>query len=542
MGRYRAMNASWVPEPDYPKPAGTTGVAATPLDDSAYVVWLYEGPDQDTLDHYRVDVYQGQSLIRSVQVLEPDTDVIVSGLVNGTTYGVDVTPHNPGGYGKTSGRETVTPAKPLVPAPTLLTCVPGDGLVTVTWDWDAKALPAGFTLDWFSYEATRLDTGAVVTEHVTPDPVTKYKATCALTNDFDWSVRLVAVASNSSGKEYVSDLSNAMTAHPEKPIAPYKPRLTGAQLATGNNGQIDVSFAPGIQNVTATRPRRWWHKLTANGRTGPADITAWQVRVTSAADSQQTTSFDIPNGTARSYTTAKVALGTWLVDVRAKNVVGWSEWSNQLAVTYKPTDTRPFTADKPFSTFETSKYFYAIFDPGNDPGKGWDTTWTCTLTPAGQALAYDVLLVGAGGGGKGQTATLGKGGDGGGGQLNSITALTPTGSTFTVFISIGGSTAIDPKNTSVTFSGVETLALAGKSASSGADATGYARTPVPTSWLDCTLAFGWLSPDSESVGGVAQPQKQGYPNGLGWGCAGAGTKNASPGKGVEGLVVIRWAK
>ena len=111
--------------------------------------------------------------------------------------------------------------------------------------------------------------------------------------------------------------------------------------------------------------------------------------------------------------------------------------------------------------------------------------------------------------------------------------------TFTVFASIGGSTAIDPKNSYMNVGGKIITGTAGKSSSSGTDAAGAARTRVPTPWLDCFPAFGWLSPQSEYVGGVAQSGDQNYPNGTGLGQGGVGTRNANPGRGTEGSVIIR---
>lgn len=547
MGKYRAMNASLVPDPVYPKPQAAPtmlGSKCEDLDAAEYLTWTYSAQDADTLTGYWVRIAKADSpttVVRERFVAEPDTDVIMDGLANGTTYQAKVSAQNPGGEGPASAPYTFMPVVPIFFAPTLKTLTGGDGEAIATWSWPPD-LPAAYTWDWISFEAVN-EVGATVTEHVHAGEWPSESGSLPLANDHDWKVALVAVAhKNDTGKQYVSALSNTMTAHTEKPLPPYRPRLLGAQISASNNGQVDVSFAPGIQNITATRPRRWWHRFTANGRTGPADITGWQVRVTSDKDSQNTYTYDLTDGNARTYTTPKVSLGTWIVDVRAKNVVGWSTWSNQLAVTYTPTDQRPFTSDKPFGTYSSANWNYAIFDPGNDPGKGWDVTWNCTLTAYGQTVPYEFCVISAGGGGKGQTATLGKGGNGGGGQAV-YDAIGPTSSTsMTVFASIGGSTAIDPKNSTVTIGGKSITATAGKSASSGADATGYPRTQVQTAWLDCFLAFGWLSPDSEYVGGVATDGKQGYPNGLGWGQAGAGTKNANPGRGVQGLVVIRWPK
>lgn len=547
MANYRRRNYSPLqPDPIDPPPMDVPifdTSECTELDAAAYIVWSYPWKDADTIDGYRVRVAKlsdPSTIIRELYVSEPDTDVIVDQLANGIAYTFTVAAVNKGGTGKYNSGVTLSPAFPKIAAPTLTKLTGGDGQAVAEWKW-VEPCRDGHRYEYMSYEAVN-EVGATVTEHVTGGAYPSTTGTLQLTNDHDWKVALVAVAANEqSGKEYPSGLSNSMTIHTEKPIAPYKPRLTGAQIAPTNNGQIDVSFAPGIQNITATRPRRWWHRFTSNGRTGPGDITAWQVRVTPKKEPSTPMVYDITDGAVRTYRTEKQALGTYTIDVRAENTVGWSDWSNTLDVTYTPTDKRPFSADIPFGTFESDTYYYAIFDPGNEPSKGWEKTWKCTMTETGKGTAFDIIMVGAGGGGKGQTAALGKGGNGGGGQMNGIDAVSTKEDTFTVFISIGGTVSIDPKDTSVKFNGIETVAFAGKSASSGADATGFPRKYV-TDWTDCRTAFGWLEPDSQYVGGVAQEGKQGYPNGLGWGCAGAGTKNSSPGRGFQGIVVIRWAK
>ena len=545
MGKYRAMNWSPLePDPVYPKPMDAPvilGNDCQELDGQEYLAWKYPWADADTITGYWVRVSKASdptTIIVEKFVAEPDTDVIVDGLVNGTLYQARLSAQNRGGEGKPSAVYQFQPRQPVIPTPTLKTCTGGDGQAIATWSW--AALPDGYTYDWISYEAVN-EVGAVVTEHVTGGEWPNESGMIPLANDHDWKVALVAVARKTdTGKQYVSDLSNAITVHTEQPIAPYRPRLLGAQLTPSNNGQVELSFAPGIQDLATATRRRWWHRFTAKGRTGPGDITAWQIR--GQSDGQPVLTYDILDGSARTYTTSKVALGTWVFDVRAKNAVGFSTYSNQLAVTYKPTDDRPFTADRPFALWSSATWNYAIFDPGNDPQKGWDVTWQLTLTTYGKTVPYGFCVISGGGGGKGQTATLGKGGNGGGGQVV-YDEISPTSAdSMTVFASIGGSTAIDPKGSVVTVGGKAIGSNAGRSASSGADATGYPRTQITQTWLDCWNAFGWLDPDSTYVGGTAIEGKQGYPNGLGWGCGGAGTKNGSPGRGVQGLVIIRWPK
>lgn len=542
MANYRNRNYSpLTPPPDYPKPKGMVVLSSSKcdaLDKAIYLVWSYVGDDADTIDRYVVRVAKESdkaTILREVYVSEPDTDVIVDGLANLTQYYVTVTPVNRGGEG-TPSFIGLMPVEPLIAAPVLKTLIGGDGEAVATWSL-SEPCQQNHHYAWVSYEAVN-EVGATITEHVVSGDYPSLTGTLPLTNDHTWTVALVAIAANDkTGVYYPSSLSNKITVKIEQKLPPYKPRLTGAQIDASNNGVVNVSFAPGIQNVTATKPVSKWRRLFSrdNGRN---DITGWQVRVTKDTENY---TYDITDGGARTYNTPKVGLGTWTVDVRASNEAGLSEWSNSLTVTYSPTDKRPFTADKTFGSYESATYYYAIFDPGNDPSKGWETTWKVTLTEAGKTLTYDVLAIGAGGGGKGQTATFGKGGNGGGGQMGGTTIAPGDCDTFTVLVSIGGSTSIDPKDTVVTAGKTQTIVSAGKSASSGTDAAGYPSKYV-TEWTDCKNAFGWLTPYSEYVGGVATDGRQGFPNGLGWGNAGAGTKGGPAGKGVEGLVVIRWPK
>ena len=542
MGNYRSRNyAPLTPPPDYPKPSGMVVLSSSKcdaLDKAIYLVWSYVGSDSDTIEGYIIRVAKESdkdTILREVYVAEPNTDAIVDDLVNLTLYYVTVAARNRGGEGKPSF-VGLMPVEPLIPTPLMKTLVGGNGSASASWSW-VEPCQQNHHYTWISYEAVN-EVGATVTEHVIGGEYPNTTGLLPLSNDHTWTVALVAVASNDkTGVYYPSGLSNKLTVKVEEKLPPFNPRLTGAQVDASNNGVINVAFTPGIQNVTATKPiPRWRRRWTqANGRT---DITAWQVRVTKGTE---TYTYDVTDGSARTFNTPKVGLGTWTIDVRASNEAGFSNWSNTLTVTFTPTDKRPFTADKAMGTYESDTYYYAIFDPGNDPSKGWETTWKCTLNEAGKTLTYDALVIGAGGGGKGITATFGKGGNGGGGQLNADRFEGSAASSFTVVVSIGGSTSIDPKDTTLV-AGAKTLtASSGKSASSGTDATGFPSMYV-TSWTDCKTAFSWLTPYSEYVGGVATEGRQGYPNGLGWGNAGAGTKGGSAGKGVEGLVVIRWAK
>lgn len=490
-----------------------------PIDFGGIVEWTYSGTVEP--EKFRMRATDGTN-VTTKDVDSPETDGVIDGLKNGTEYTVTVTAINAKGEESApSNAMKVTPVAPQIPAPVLATAVGGDGKITFTF---SKAeLPTDRTLKHYSWEAVSVENASdSYSGYIPLDQFTDCVA--VVPNDKTWTFRLFTVTT----LDEASDPSNSLEVHTEKPIAPYKPRLNGCKLTDYYNGQVELAFSPGVGQE--------------GGRTGPADITAWKVR--QQTDTAGIEWLDILDGAARTFTTPKVPLGTAVFQVVAINAVGQSELSNPMSVTYTPTDNRPFTSDKAFNIYQSENYYFASFDPGNDVSKtGWDVTWNCTRTESGKDLEFDVLLVGAGGGAKGQTLTLGKGGNGGGGELvYSKLPATNALSKFTVFASIGGATGIDSHDSKVTEGAAVLTGRAGKSATDKNDAAGYPLTKVDDPWLECFTMFGWLIPDSYSVGGVAIEGKQYYPNGLIWGQAGAGTKTSNGGRGVEGIVLLRWAK
>jgi len=486
-----------------------------PIDFGGIVEWTYGGSVEPA--KFRIKAVGPDT--KTMDVDAPNTDGSITGLQNGKEYTVTVTAIDGTGVESApSNSMKVTPVAPQIAAPVLANAVGGDGKITFTF---GKAdLPADRTLKHYSWEAVSIENASdSYSGYIPLDQFTDCVA--VVPNDKTWNFRLYTVTT----LDEVSDPSNSIEVHTEQPLPPFKPRLSGCKLTDYYNGQVELAFSPGV----------------GNGRTGPADITAWKVRQQTDVAGVQW--FDIADGAARSFTTPKVPLGTAIFQVQAINAVGASELSNAMSVKYTPTDTRPFTSDKPFNIYESQNYYFATFDPGNDPKNGWSTTWTCTRTDSGKDMVFDVLLVGAGGGGKGQTMTLAKGGNGGGGELV-YGQMPATGelSTFKVICGIGASTAIDPTDSSVTEKSVTLTGRAGKSASDKNDANGYPLTKVSDPWLECWTMFGWNVPDSNYVGGVAVDGKQYYPNGLVWGQAGAGTKGTAAGRGEEGIVIIRWPK
>lgn len=487
-----------------------------PIDFGGIVEWTYSG----TVEPVRFIITAVGPDTKTATIDAPNTDGSITGLQNGQEYTVTVKAVDAHSVESApSNSMKVTPVAPTIPAPTLKSATGGDG--QVVFSFTGVTLPADRTLKHYSWEA--VDALGNLTSESGYIPAGQFdNCTAGLPNDVTWNFRLYTVTT----LDEASDPSNGISVHTEKPIAPYKPRLNGCKLTDYYNGQVELAFSPGVGD--------------GQGRTGPADITAWKVR---AQQDSQIIWWDITDGAARTYTTPKVALGTWVFQVQAVNTVGTSDLSNAMSVTYTPTDNRPFTSDKTYNIYESQNYYFAAFDPGNDPKQGWDYAWNCTRTESGKALEFDVLVVGAGGGAKGQTLTLGKGGNGGGGELvYGKLPATNALSKFAVSLSIGGATAIDPKDSTVTEGAAVVTGRSGKSASDKNDAAGYPLTKVADPWLECFTMFGWLTPDSNYVGGVAVEGKQAFPNGLVWGQGGSGTKTSNGGKGVEGIVILRWAK
>lgn len=503
-------------------PAPTDVATSTPTTDGYSITWVDPLCDGTYGFKARTRVVGTTSVIQTTPCTTKPMKL--TGLNPGVQYETSVAGYNDHGDGVVSTYAPCwTQATAGPDAPTGITVKGIGGTTGVDVSWAAAKGQGPVT----GYDVRATDTVTGLTNTTSTTSLTARLT--AMNNPVIWSVQVRAINAWGAG-DWSAGIDFDMRTVDPTPFVPAKPRLTAAQMTPENNGQIMLAFSPGAYSEFGAV-------------TGPTDPTAWQVRLTSYKTSSDFYDYDIADGNARTYTTPKVALGGWYIKVRSKNAAGWSAYSNELYVNYQPVDKSAFEADKPFSEYEDATHYYALFDPGNTPSDGWSKTWTCTRTAGGAGVSFDVCAIGAGGGGKGQTVTLGKGGDGGGGDVSyGFISASDAGTSFTVTVGIGGSTAIDPTGTTVKQGATSVSAPAGKSAQSGSDASGFARVQIREDWRACGLAFGWLLPDSEFVGGVAQSGKQGYPNGLGWGNAGAGTKNAQAGKGVEGLVILRWAK
>jgi hypothetical protein len=168
----------------------------------------------------------------------PPTSVLISGLVNGTSYSFTVTATNAAGTSPASAASaSVTPPGVAVPAaPTNATAIPGDTQAAVTFTVSPPPQGAPVT----SYTVTSAPGGIVVS---IPPPVSGNTATAlvgGLTNGVSYTFTVRAI--DSAGPSAPSAPSNAVT-----PSAAHVPVIT-----TAISGPSSVSTAPSQVTYTIT--------------------------------------------------------------------------------------------------------------------------------------------------------------------------------------------------------------------------------------------------------------------------------------------------
>jgi hypothetical protein len=178
--------------------------------------------------------------------LFPPTSVLISGLVNGTSYSFTVTASNtpapPGGTSPPSvASASVTPPGVAVPAaPTGATAIPGDTQASVTFTVSPPPQGAPIT----SYAVTSAPGGIVVS---IPPPVSGNTGTAlvgGLTNGVSYTFTVRAI--DSAGPSAPSAPSNSVT-----PSAAHVPVIT-----TAISGPTSVATAPAqvTYTITTTNP------------------------------------------------------------------------------------------------------------------------------------------------------------------------------------------------------------------------------------------------------------------------------------------------
>ena len=442
----------------------------------------------------------------SAEVYDPNEDLAVQGLTEGTKYTCYVIAISNDGQVSPKSNSIDAVCKTVIKAPVFKSCVAGDGFATVTYD--PVVPPEPFTVDHYAYSAVNLDDkdSPEVEGHIEDGKI-------LLPNDITWYVSICVVCNPA---RIPSDFSDALTVRPEKPTVPYKPIINTCYAQ--NNGQIVVQWSKGSN---------------AKNSTSASTVDSWKVKFHSTDGKGTDFAVDVPTSTPTSITSEKVNIGSWDVSVIGYNEIGASPESSAVNVRYSPTAQDPLVGGTPY---DDGVYKYCVFNSNATTG------YEATRTKEGEDTEFEVLLVGAGGAGKSQTVLGAKGGDGGGGQL--VIGKLPANYAGSVFVTVpnGGTPAgYVPENTTVKEASTVLIAIAGKNATDKNDATGYPFTEVPKSWQELS-SFRWFMPESFSVGGVVKAGEQDYPNGMFFGQAGAGTKDSKSGKGKESFVAIRWKK
>lgn len=446
------------------------------------------------------------------EVYDPDQDMVVAGLTEGVKYDCWVTAVSAEGKEGPKSNVMSTTCKSVIPAPTLLTAVPGDGKVDLTW---TAVTPGGsYTVDHYSFSAKNITNPDEpnIEGHI----VGTTSGSIALANDTTWEISICAVCNPGL---IPGDFSNALQATPFKPSVPYRPVITTCYAQP--NGQLVIEWAKGTNG---------------NNRNASAmDVTSWQLNVLTGDGKGNSQIIDIPDPNTTKYLTDKVTIGWWEIIVYANNDQGRSDGSVPVSVQYNPTKDDPILGG---TRFDDGTYKYAIFNSGATTG------YEALRTETGKDIDFEVLLAGAGGAGKGQTLVGGKGGDGGGGQLV-ITTLPATGVTGSIFVKVpnGGNSKLgtSPENTTIKEGDTILEAVAGKTATDKNNAQGYPKQQVTGGWQNLNM-FSFLRPGSEYVGGVAVAGEQNFPAATYCGEGGAGTKDSNPGAGGQSFVAIRWKK
>jgi hypothetical protein len=166
---------------------------------------------------YRVRAFVAGSTTssRSVTVAATATSATLTGLVNGTSYQVEVNVVTAAGQGPTSARSSsAAPAATVPGAPVIGTAASGTagGAITATARWSAPASTGGSAITGYVVTATQYSTAGQVLGQSTSPMIAASARSYAMTLPAAGSYRFTVVAMNAIGTSPASAASALVTA------------------------------------------------------------------------------------------------------------------------------------------------------------------------------------------------------------------------------------------------------------------------------------------------------------------------------------------
>jgi hypothetical protein len=163
---------------------------------------------------YTANVYQLNNPIKFVEVsvTNPLSNIIITGLTNGTTYNIKLVATNSEGESQESSPMSVTPIS-VPDAPTINSCTAGDGQVSVSFT--APMSNGGSTITNYTVKVYN-NIGILVNPAITTSGVKSPIIVSGLTNGIGY--RFTVIAENEVGSSQESIMSAIIT-----PMAPQNP-------------------------------------------------------------------------------------------------------------------------------------------------------------------------------------------------------------------------------------------------------------------------------------------------------------------------------
>ncbi|HVN11494.1 MAG TPA: fibronectin type III domain-containing protein, partial [Kineosporiaceae bacterium] len=269
-------------------PGVPTNVTAVPGSATATVSWTAPGSNGGSpVTGFVVRVYPGTSTTpaSSVTAAATATSLLVTGLVNGTSYRFDVAAVNAVGTGPASQlTAAVTPQAALAPVPTSVTGEAGNASATVRW-----SPPAGVPgITGYRVQAF-VGTTATVARTVNVGPTLTVAAVPGLINGTAYTFQVNAVTANATGgQQGPASASSAPVTPTLSSQTVTAPSITGV---TAGNGSVAVTFAPPAE-LAGTTPTGYRVRAFLAGTSSPARSTTTTATATSATLTR------LANGTA----------------------------------------------------------------------------------------------------------------------------------------------------------------------------------------------------------------------------------------------------